>query len=98
MVNTFLDHLATVQEFADIRRGDHPAWKGDRIANGEAFAFRIGYDFPLEETFVLVQSLHDAETEYSKLTGLPPRSLQIMAAEINHGRKAQQRDSKRRNS
>jgi hypothetical protein len=90
---TTLDHLDVVQEYALIRRGEHPAWSGDHTLNGEAFAWRVGYDFP-GDAQALVQSLHDAETEYSTLTGLPPRSLGIMASCLSKGMRAALREAR----
>lgn len=90
---TTLNHLDAVQEYALIRRGEHPAWSGDHTLNGETFAWRIGYDFP-GDALTLVQSLHDAETEYSMLTGLPPRSLGIMASYILKGMRAALREAR----
>lgn len=78
--------LDAVKEYAAIRRGEHPDWKGDRILNGEEYAFQIGYDYPLD-ALIFIQSLKDSEREYSMLTGLPPKALRIMADYINRGYK-----------
>jgi len=85
--STNLDHVETVQEFARITRGEHPGWKGDRIANSDAFAFRLGLE-QREGAYELVRSLGIAEREYSLLTGLPPGSLRRMSAQIKRGIKS----------
>ena len=79
-----LDHLTVIKEYASIRRGEHPAWDGDRIANGEYFAWTVGRDFP-EDASSLIQSVKDATNEYSRLTGLPERSLFIFCLECKKG-------------
>lgn len=87
------EYLDAIKEYASIRRGEHPSYTGDRIANSEEFAFRIGYDFPLDAPF-FVQSLRDSTTEYQVLTGLPPRSLELMALAIKAGAKKGLRQAK----
>ena len=87
------DHLPLVREFAAIRRGEHPAWKGDHTLNGEVYAWRLGYDFPIEAEG-LAHDLEANESDFSDLTGLPPRSLQIMVNEIRRGAKAALREAK----
>jgi hypothetical protein len=82
--DTSLDHIETVQEFALITRGEHPKWEGDRIANSDGFAFRLGRE-QSEAAYELVRSLGIAETQYSLLTGLPPGSLRRMSAQIKRG-------------
>jgi hypothetical protein len=79
-----LDHVETVREFALITRGEHPKWEGDRIANSDGFAFRLGREQG-EAAYELVRSLGIAETQYSLLTGLPPGSLRRMSAQIKRG-------------
>lgn len=81
-----MGHAEHVKEFALITRGEHPDWKGDRIANGEYYGFRIGLecDYAAE----LVRSLGIAEREYSLITGLPVGSLRRLSAEIKRGMRA----------
>ena len=79
-----LDHLTVINEYASIRRGEHPAWDGDRIANSDYFAWTVGRDFP-EDAMSLIQSVKDATNEYSRLTGLPERSLLIFCSECIKG-------------
>lgn len=81
------DHVALVQEYADIRRGERPGWEGDSVANGESFAFRLGYGSP-DDAMELVRSLGINETQYALLTGLPPGSLRRMSARLRAGASA----------
>lgn len=77
------DHVELVKEYAQIVRGEHPRWEGDRVRNAESFAFSIGADN--DDALELVRSLGIAEREYSLLTGLPSGSLRRMSAQIKRG-------------
>lgn len=81
------DTVAAVRMFAALTRGEEGT--GDRIANADGFAFRVGfYD---DDAAALLQSLSDSESELSLLTGLPPSSLQRMAQQVEAGMRAQAR-------
>jgi len=82
-----------VQEYAMIRRGEHPKWTGDRILNSETFAYRLGFDYPLDAPYY-IQNLDDAKTEYVLLTGLPPRAIALMACAIKQGAREGLRQAK----
>lgn len=70
-----LDHLTTMREFAQIRRGEHPAWRGDRIANSEEFLRRIRHDMP-EDAKTLAFDIECNQNDYAEETGLPHRTLE----------------------
>lgn len=75
------DSLERVRQFARLTRGE--VGTGDRIANADGYAFRIGLND--DDAGELVRSLGIAENEYSLLTGLPPGSLRRMSAQIKYG-------------
>jgi hypothetical protein len=81
-----MGHLDRVKEYAQIRRGEHPGWKGDHTRNGEGYAFRIGMES--DEAGEMVRSLGIAEREYSLLTGLPPGALRRLTSDIKRGMRA----------
>ena len=87
------DYIDSVREYAAIRRGEHPSWTGDRVSNAELYAWRIGRDYPGEAQW-FIQSLRDSLTEYVLLTGLPPRSIEIMALEVKRGAREGLREAK----
>lgn len=70
-----LDHLATVKEFAQVVRGEHPGWAGDRRENGGAFLRRIATDMP-DEAKALAFDIECNQADYSTETGLPLRTLE----------------------
>lgn len=70
-----LDHLTIMQEFAQIRRGEHPAWCGDRINNSEFFLRQIRRDMP-EEAKAIAYDIERNLDAYSEETGLPQRTLE----------------------
>lgn len=76
--------LDMVQRFAALTRGERGT--GDRIANSDGYAFRIGLQS--DDAYEVIRSLGIAETEYSLLTGLPPNSLRRMSARIKDGIRA----------
>jgi len=71
-----LDHLTIMQEFAQIRRGEHAAWTGDRINNGECFLRQIRRDMP-EEATAIAYDIECNLDAYSEETGLPHRTLEV---------------------
>lgn len=87
------NHIDSVKEYALIRTSMHTGYRGDSIRNSEEYAYRIGRDFP-GDAAAIVQSLSDSENEYSLLTGLSPRGIQVMAREIKRGAKAGFADAK----
>lgn len=70
-----MDNLKIMQEFAQIRRGEHPSWQGDRINNSEWFLRRIRTDMP-EEAKALAFDIECNLNDYSEETGLPHRTLE----------------------
>lgn len=78
-----LNHLETMKEFALIRRGEHPAWGGDRIENSECFLRQIRRDMP-DEAKALAYDIECNLVDFSDETGLPERSL-IHAQKILYG-------------
>lgn len=70
-----LDHLTVMQEFAQIRRGEHPAWSGDRINNSEFFLRQIRRDMP-EQAKEMAYDIECNLEAYSEETGLPHRTLE----------------------
>lgn len=70
-----LDHLSIMREFAQIRRGEHPAWSGDRINNSEFFLRQIRLDMP-EEAKAIACDIECNLDDYSEETGLPQRTLE----------------------
>lgn len=69
-----MDNLNTVKEFAQIVRGEHPGWRGDRRRNGGHFLYIIAKDMP-EEAKGLAFDIECNLTDYMKETGLPERTL-----------------------
>ena len=70
-----LNYLTVMQEFAQIRQGVHPAWRGDRIYNSEFFLRQIRNDMP-EEARSMAVDLECNLDAYSEETGLPHRTLE----------------------
>jgi hypothetical protein len=70
-----MQHLETIQEFAAIIRGEHPAWKGDRVRNGGFFLRQLHNDFP-EEAKALAFDIECNLSSYIEETGLPERRLE----------------------
>lgn len=70
-----IDYLTIMQEFAQIRRGEHPAWSGDRINNSEFFLRQIRSDMP-EQAKAMAYDIECNLEAYSEETGLPPRTLE----------------------
>ncbi len=71
-----LDHLATVRELADIVRGEHPGWEGDRRCNGGAFLRRIRNDMP-EAAAALAADIGRNLMDFATETGISPRTLEL---------------------
>lgn len=88
-----IEHVDFVNEYAAIVRGEHPNWKGDATLNAETFARRIGYDFP-GDADVFAQSLLDAATEYSLLSGISPNGVKRIASMVREGKRRALREAK----
>ena len=69
-----LNALEALQEFARIRRGEHPGWRGDRIANSEWYlrSVRCAGESAARD---LASRIELNVAGYSNATGLPARSL-----------------------
>lgn len=79
-----LNHLDTVKEFAQIVRGEHPGWTGDRRSNGGFFLYTLRKDMP-EFATALGQDIENNVKDFSDETGLPFRTLH-QAANVLCGR------------
>lgn len=70
-----LNHLTTLQEYAQIHRGEHPEWSGDDFSNGESFLLQV-----LGNTPGLAKEIaYDIECNleaYSEEIGLPQVTLE----------------------
>ena len=88
-----IEGVEAAKEYALIRTGMHSSYRGDCILNSETYAWRIGHDFP-GDAEAFAQNLRDAETEYTTLTGVSPRGIQIMASCILKGMRAALREAK----
>lgn len=73
-----MDTLKTVEELAQIIRGEHPAWRGDRIENSEMFLRTIKRDFP-DEVGSLVEDIERNAADLSELIGISPARVQWIA-------------------
>lgn len=78
-----LDHLNTVKEFAQIVRGEHAGWSGDRRSNGGFFLYSIRKDMP-EQAKDLAYDIECNMTDYMNETGLPERTL-VQAQRVLYG-------------
>ena len=67
-------HLLIVEEFARVRRAEHPGWRGDRILNSEAFLWRLRRQDPVVAA-ELGRSLSEHGQAWSEATGLSPRTI-----------------------
>jgi hypothetical protein len=74
-----VDHTATLNELALILRGDHPAWEGDRRANGYSFLTRIADDMP-EEAASLGKDIAKNTEDFATETGISPNTLRRASA------------------
>jgi len=71
-----------MNEFASIRRGENPAWDGDRILNSETYLKWLARDQP-EVARGLVDDLTKNFNDYVEETGLSPRSVGIAIIELS---------------
>jgi hypothetical protein len=69
-----LAYAEMLNEYALVCRGEHIGWEGDRVLNAEAFARRVGAEFPLE-TQEMIDDIKNAEQAYVLATKLPPSSF-----------------------
>jgi hypothetical protein len=81
------DNLEVLNEYALIVRNQHPAWRGDRVWNGEHFAWMVGRDFSGAAELLCIDITNNL-ADYSELTGLPDRSLLIFCQNCRRGIKA----------
>lgn len=72
-----MNHLDLMQEFAQILRGDHPAWGGSRIMNGYAFLRRIADDSP-EVAEALASDVERNVNDFVEETGVSPRTMALV--------------------
>lgn len=72
---TVIYHLPVMQEFAQIIRGEHSDWNGDRRLNASVFlrAFR---DKMVDQAEDLAHDIQCNLDDYSLETGLPQRTLE----------------------
>jgi hypothetical protein len=78
-----INHLDTVNEFASIIRGEHPAYRGDRRENAGFFLRQIRNDMP-EQAKQLAFDIECNLNDYIKATGLPERTL-VQAQKVLYG-------------
>lgn len=74
-----------IREYARLRRGE--IGTGDRIMNGEGYAFRVGYNAP-DDARAACKVILGSLRELSLLTGLPETSLQIFVDHCRRGANA----------
>lgn len=72
-----MHHLDLMKEFAEVIRGNHPAWSGDRIANGYRFLRRIADDSP-EVAEALAKDVERNTSDYIEETGVSPRTMRLV--------------------
>ena len=78
-----MDHLIIMKEFAQIIRGEHHAYRGDRRYNGGFFLRTIQNDMP-EEAKSIAFDIECNLNSYMDETGLPERTL-IQAQRVLYG-------------
>jgi hypothetical protein len=74
-MNTAINHLDVMQEFATIIRGEHPGWSGDKRENAGFFLRTLRNDMP-EQAKALAFDVECNLNDFSELTGLPHRTLE----------------------
>lgn len=79
-----MDHVIIMQEMAEILRGDHPGWEGNRILNAETHLALIHRDLP-DEALALAENVEAHLPEFSELTGLHPDRLRWAANRLLYG-------------
>lgn len=79
-----MNHLAIMKEMANIIRGEHPAWGGDRILNAETFLRRIANDMP-RAALDLADDLMANKSDFSDRTGLSPDRIHWAANRLRDG-------------
>lgn len=72
------DDRFLVQELALILRGEHPAWEGDRRANGTAFLKRMILGTP-SVAATLGADIGRNVNHYSNVSGISPSTLRLAA-------------------
>ncbi len=78
-----MDHTAIINELGKILRGEHPAWEGDRRANGYHFLTKIADDMP-ESAEALGLDLARNLADFAESSGVSRPTL-ILAAKILQG-------------
>ncbi len=78
------DHLSIMKEAVSIRRGEHPGWTGDPVANRDAFLARVGRDLP-DDASALADDLVANTTDYSDELGISPDSVRYYANRLRDG-------------
>jgi hypothetical protein len=69
-----LNHHDTMTELAQIIRGQHSGWSGDKRENAGCFLRIIRDDFP-EDAKTLAFDIECNSSAYIESTGLPERTL-----------------------
>lgn len=86
-MTSLINPIETLNEYALIVRNQHPAWRGDRVWNGEHFAWMVGRNFSGAAEAVCADITNNL-ANYSETTGLPVRSLMIFCQNCRRGIKA----------
>jgi hypothetical protein len=71
-------HVDIVNELGSILRGEHPAWRGDRRANGGLFLRIIRDDMP-GLAAALADDLRRNLNDFAELSEVSPRTLTLAA-------------------
>jgi hypothetical protein len=83
-VLTRKDVLDVMQECLRIRRREHPGWKGDAVANAEAFLFQIAREAPLRAE-VVANALRSEPDLFSNELGISPEKVRLYANQLRQG-------------
>ncbi len=75
MDSTTVNHADFMIEFAQIIRGEHPNWSGDKRENAGFFLRMLRNDMP-EQAKAIAFDVECNLDDYSGLTGLPHRTLE----------------------
>jgi hypothetical protein len=70
-----------LNEYANIRRGLHPGWEGDRVLNAESFIWRTARHQPKAAAEISADLLRDASAA-SELSGISPSRIKFIANEL----------------
>ena len=80
MTNQTLDSATTetLHEYAAIRRGQHPGWRGDRVAGAETMLYRIFLSRP--DFAATIAAKMDADRDgYADVVGIDPLRIRTAA-------------------